>query len=43
LADVSIEGDALRIRDKTWRFAFPDGVGAGRVFQEWKTESLFRR
>ena len=26
LADVSVEGDALHIRDKTWRFAFPDGV-----------------
>lgn len=43
LADVSVEGDALHIRDKTWRFGFPDGVHAERIFQDWKTGTLFRR
>lgn len=43
LADVSVEGDALHIRDKTWRFGFPDGAHAERIFQDWKTGTLFRR
>ena len=43
LADVSVEGDALHIRDKTWRFGFPDGVHAERIFQDWKAGTLFRR
>ena len=43
LADVSVEGNALHIRDKTWRFGFPDGVPAERILQDWKTGTLFRR
>ena len=43
LADVSIEGDDLHIRDKRWRFGFPGGVRAERVFQDWKTGTLFRQ
>jgi hypothetical protein len=43
LADVSVEGDAVRLRDKTWRFGFPDGVRAERIFQGWKTGTLFWR
>lgn len=41
--DVTVEGDALRIRDKTWRFEFPDGVRAERIFQDWQTGALFKR
>jgi hypothetical protein len=38
--DVTIEGDALRIRDKMWRFEFDDGVRVERIFQDWKAGTL---
>ena len=38
--DVTVEGDALRIHDKTWRFEFDDAVGAERIFQDWKSGTL---
>jgi hypothetical protein len=38
--EVSIDGDALRIRNKTWRFEFVDGVSAERTFQSWKAATL---
>jgi hypothetical protein len=38
--DVTVEGDALRIRDKTWRFQFDDTVRAERIFQDWKSGTL---
>jgi hypothetical protein len=40
LDDVTIEGDALRIRDKSWRFEFDDAVNAERIFHDWKTGTL---
>jgi hypothetical protein len=40
LDDVIVQGDVLRVRDKTWRFAFADGVSAARVFENWKTGTL---
>jgi hypothetical protein len=33
--DVTVEGDTLRIHDKTWRFDFSDGVRAERIFEDW--------
>jgi len=33
---VTVETDALRIHNKTWRFDFDDGVSAARIFQDWK-------
>ena len=41
--DVAVKGDTLRIRDKTWRFEFRDAVRAERVYQDWKTGTLFKR
>jgi len=38
--DVTVEGDTLRIRDKTWRFQFDDTVRAERIFQDWKNGTL---
>jgi hypothetical protein len=38
--DVTIEGDVLRIRDKTWRFEFNDDVRVGRVLNDWKAGTL---
>ena len=38
--DVTIEGDALRIRNKPWRFEFDNGVRVERIFQEWKAGTL---
>jgi hypothetical protein len=38
--DVTIDGDALRIRDKMWRFEFDDAIRAERVFKEWKNGTL---
>ena len=36
-----VEGDALRIDAKTWRFEFDDpAVGAQRIFRDWKTGTL---
>ena len=43
MGDLSVEGDALHIRNKTWRFGFSDGVHAEPIFQDWKTGTLFRR
>jgi hypothetical protein len=40
LDEVTVEGDALRIRNKAWRFEFEDGVSAERIFQDWKTGTL---
>jgi len=40
LDEVIVEGDALRIRNKAWRFEFDDGVSAERIFQDWKTGTL---
>jgi len=34
--DVTVEGNALRIHDKTWRFEFDGAVDAERIFQDWK-------
>ena len=39
-ADVTIEGDVLRIRDKMWRFEFEDSIRAERIFQDWKSGFL---
>ncbi len=39
-ADVTIEGDVLRIRDKMWRFEFEDSIRAERIFQDWKSGTL---
>src|SRR6185503_18160398 len=38
--DVTIEGDALRIRHRQWRFEFNDGVRVERVFNDWKAGTL---
>jgi hypothetical protein len=38
--DVTVQGDTLRIRDKTWRFDFDDTVRAERIFQDWKNGTL---
>jgi hypothetical protein len=38
--DVTIEGDELRIQNKTWRFEFRDDVRAERIFQDWKSGTL---
>jgi hypothetical protein len=38
--DVSINGDVLRIRDKSWRFEFSDGVRGDRRFSAWKAGTL---
>jgi hypothetical protein len=40
LDEVTVEGDALRIRNNAWRFEFEDGVSAERIFQDWKTGTL---
>ena len=40
LNDVSIEGDALRIGNKTWRFQFDGAASAERIFQDWKAGTL---
>jgi hypothetical protein len=40
LDEVTVGGDALSIRGKTWRFGFDDGISAERIFQDWKTETL---
>ena len=37
LDEVTVEGDALRIRNNAWRFEFEDGVSAERILQDWKT------
>jgi len=37
---VTIEGDALRIRNRQWRFEFNDGVRVERVFNDWKAGTL---
>jgi len=34
--DVSINGDVLRIRDKSWRLEFSVGVRGDRLFSAWK-------
>jgi hypothetical protein len=39
-ADVTINGDVLRIRDKAWRFEFKDGVRGERLFSDWKAGTL---
>ena len=36
LKDVTIEGDVLRIGNKTWRFEFDGAVSAERILQDWK-------
>ncbi len=38
--DVAVEGDALRIHAKTWRFDFHDAVSAESIFQDWKKGTL---
>ena len=38
--DVTIDGDVLRIRDKSWRFEFSDGVRGDRLFSAWKARTL---
>jgi hypothetical protein len=38
--DVTIEGDVLRIRDKSWRFEFNDGIRVERLFSDWKAGTL---
>ena len=38
--DVTIEGDVLRIRDKSWQFEFTDGVRVERLFKAWKAGTL---
>ena len=38
--DVAVEGDALRIRARTWRFDFHDAVNAESIFQDWKKGTL---
>jgi hypothetical protein len=38
--DVMIEGDALRIRDKLWRFEFRDAIPVERLFSGWKAGNL---
>jgi hypothetical protein len=39
--NVTVEGDALRIRDKTWHFEFNDAaVRAERLFADWKAGTL---
>jgi hypothetical protein len=40
LDEVTVEGGALRIRDKTWRFELDDGTSAERIFEAWKTGTL---
>jgi hypothetical protein len=40
LDDVIVDGDALRIRDKMWRFEFDDAIRAERVFKDWKNGTL---
>jgi hypothetical protein len=40
LDEVTVEGDALRIRNRAWRFEFEDGVSAERIFQDWRTGTL---
>jgi hypothetical protein len=40
LNDVTIEGDGLRIANKTWRFEFDGAVSAERILQDWKTGTL---
>jgi hypothetical protein len=42
LDEVAVEGDALRIGGKTWRFGFDDGISAHRILQDWKTGTLRR-
>ncbi len=38
--DVAVEGDALRIYARTWRFDFHDAVSAASIFQDWKKGTL---
>jgi len=38
--DVTINGDVLRIRDKSWRFDFSDGVRGDRLFSAWRAGTL---
>jgi hypothetical protein len=38
--DVTINGDVLLIRDKSWRFEFNDGVRGERLFSDWKAGTL---
>jgi hypothetical protein len=38
--DVTVEGDAVRIHEKTWRFQFDDAVRAEPIFQDWKSGTL---
>lgn len=38
--DVTIDGDVVRIRDKTWRFEFRDDVRAERLFSGWKAGAV---
>ena len=38
--DVAVEGDALRIHARTWRFDFHDAVSAEMIFQDWKKGTL---
>lgn len=40
LDDVTIDGDVVSIRNKPWRFEFDGGVGAERIFQDWKAGVL---
>ena len=38
--DVAVEGDALRIHAKTWRFDFHDAVSAESIFHDWANGTL---
>ena len=38
--DVVIDGDVVRIRDKSWRFEFNDDVRAAGLFSDWKAGTL---
>jgi hypothetical protein len=40
LNDVTVDGDALRIRNRTWLFEFDDAVSAQRIFEHWKLGSV---
>jgi hypothetical protein len=38
--DVTIDGDAVRIHNRSWRFEFEDAVSPERIFRDWKTGTL---
>jgi hypothetical protein len=38
--DVTIDGDALRIHNRSWRFEFENAVSSERIFRDWKTGTL---